>query len=140
MSATPVEVVDWTKQAPTFTPTMTATIGAAPADALAAVEVGLATQGYRIKSRTGNGFVASHRKLVSGILGLVTATHGGLADRTLLAVAADPTAEGTRLTITVTGGGEHRGGRKGAAAGLTAAFQDLQRRGATVATTPWVKG
>lgn len=139
MTAAPVEVEDWTKQGKSFEPAMTATVGAGPGDALDAIAAGLESQGYKVKDRTAAGFTASHRKLVSGILGLATGTHGDLLDRTLLEVTTSPADGGTLVTIAVKGGGEHRAGRKGGASGLTAALQDLQRRGVPVTTTPWAK-
>src|SRR5205085_2599171 len=74
VTAAPVEVADWTKEAKSFRPTMTAEVGAPPETALAAMAAGLSSQGYRIKDRTDTGFRASHRKLVQGILGLLTAS------------------------------------------------------------------
>jgi hypothetical protein len=137
VTAGPIEVGDWTKQAKSFTPTMTADVGAPAEAALEAVAAGLSAQGYRIRDETGTGFRASHRKVIQGILGLVTANDADILDRTLLAVSAAPAGSGTRLTISVVGGGNHGAGIKRGTAGLTAGLQDLQRRGVVVTTTPW---
>jgi hypothetical protein len=134
---TPVEVQDWTKQAKSFRPTMTVDVGAPVQAALDAVAAGLRSQGFRIKDATPAGFRASYRELIWGLLGLVTATDADILDRTLLAVAASPTPDGALLSISVAGGGGHRAGRKRGTSGLTAALQDLQRRGFPVAATPW---
>jgi hypothetical protein len=137
--ATPVEVGDWTKEAKSFSPTMTADVGAAAEPALEAVAAGLSAEGYRIKDRTSTGFRASHRKLIQGILGLVTGNDADILDRTLLSVTAAAAGSGTVLTISVEGGGQHSAGIRCGTAGLTAGLQDLQRRGVSVATTPWRK-
>ena len=137
MTAAPVEVQDWTKEAKSFKPSMTADVQASPEAALESIAAGLTSQGFRIKDRTPTGFRASHRQVISGILGLVTGNDADILDRTLLAVEAAPAGQGTRLTISVAGGGEHRAGRKRGPAGLTAGLQDLQRRGFAVTTTPW---
>jgi hypothetical protein len=133
----PVEVQDWNKQAKSFKPSMTADVLTSPTAALESIAAGLASQGFRIKDQTPTGFRASHRQLVGGILGLVTASDADILDRTLLAVEASAAGQGTRLTITVAGGGEHRAGRKRGPAGLTAGLQELQRRGIVVSATPW---
>lgn len=137
MTTAPVEVRDWTKEAKSFTPSMTADVQASPQAALDSVAAGLTSQGFRIKDRTPTGFRASHRQVISGILGLVTGNDADILDRTLLAVEATPADHGTRLTIAVAGGGEHRAGRKRGPAGLTAGLQDLQRRGIAVTATAW---
>ena len=137
MTTAPVEVQDWTNEAKSFKPSMTADVETAPETALESIATGLAAQGFRIKDRTPTGFRASHRQLVSGILGLVTGNDADILDRTLLAVEASPTAAGTRLTISVAGGGEHRAGRTHGRAGLTTGLQELQRRGVAVTTTAW---
>jgi hypothetical protein len=137
VSAAPVEVQDWTKEAKSFKPSMTADVQTSPEAALESVAAGLTSHGFRIKDRTPAGFRASHRKVVQGILGLVTGNDADSLDRTLQAVAAEPAGQGTRLTISVAGGGEHRAGRKRGPAGLTAGLQDLQRRGVAVTTTAW---
>jgi len=133
----PIEVQDWTKEAKSFKPSMTADVLTSPADALGSVAAGLTSQGFRVKERTPTGFRASHRQLVRGILGLATASDADILDRTLLAVEASPAGQGTRLTITVAGGGEHSAGRKRGRAGLTVGLQELQRRGIAVTTTAW---
>ncbi len=138
---TPVEVSDWTKEARSFSPAMTATVGTPAAAALDAIAAGLSSQGFRVTDRVATGFRASYRELLGGILGLVTAADAGILDRTLLAVDASTTPDGgTLLTISVAGGGQHRAGRKRGQSGLTAGLQDLQRRGIAVSTTPWTRG
>jgi hypothetical protein len=139
VTATPVEVGDWTKQAKSFSPTMSAEVAAPAETALDAVAAGLASQGYKIKDRTAEGFRASHRRLVRGLLGLATANDADILDRTLLVVGAAPAGGGSLLTISVKSGGQHRQGIRRGAAGLTAAFQELQRRGVGVTATPWQK-
>jgi hypothetical protein len=134
---TAVEVQDWTKEANSFSPTMTVEVGAPVQAALDAVAAGLASQGFRIKDATPTGFRASYRELLGGLLGLVTATDADILDRTLLTVAASPVPDGAHLSISVAGGGQHRAGRKRGRSGLTAGLQDLQRRGFAVAATPW---
>src|SRR3954451_7164039 len=116
---------------------MTADVLTSPATALDSVALGLTSQGFTVKDRTPTGFRATHRQLVRGLLGLVTASDADILDRTLLAIEAAPTGQGTRLTITVAGGGEHRAGRKRGPEGLTAGLQDLQRRGIAVTATAW---
>jgi hypothetical protein len=133
----PAEVQDWTKEARSFNPSMTADVLAAAEVALDAMAAGLAAHRFRIKDRTTTGFHASHRQLLSGILGLVTASDADILDRTLLTVGAAADGPGTRLTITVAGGGERRSGRKRGRAGLTAGLQDLQRRGIAITITAW---
>ena len=137
MTTAPVEVQEWTKEAKSFSPTMTADVLTSPDAALDSIATGLASQGFRIKDRTATGFRATHRMVVQGILGLVTGNDADILDRTLLVVEAAPTAQGTRLTISVAGGGEHRAGRKRGPAGLTVGLQELQRRGVGVTATPW---
>lgn len=137
MTSSPVEVQDWTKEAKSFKPSMTAEVQTSLEAALESIAAGLSSQGFRIKDRSPTGFRASHRKVVQGILGLVTGNDADILDRTLLAVEATPAGQGTRLTITVAGGGEHRAGRTRGPAGLTAGLQDLQRRGVAVTTTAW---
>jgi len=137
MTTAPVEIRDWTKEAKSFKPSMTADLQTAPETALESIATGLAAQGFRIRDRTSTGFRASHRQVVWGILGLVTDNDADILDRTLLAVEASPTGPGTRLTISVAGGGGHRAGRKRGRAGLTTGLQDLQRRGIAVTTTAW---
>lgn len=141
MSQGPVEVKDWIREAKVFEPTMTATVSAAPEEVLDALAAGLTSQGYKVKDRSATGFRASHRDGIRGVLGLVTATDASILERTLVLVAVAPGGPGTTLaTVTVDQGGERRSGRKAAVSGLNAALQDLQRRGAPVSTTPWVKG
>jgi hypothetical protein len=133
----PVEVQDWTKEAKSFEPSMTADVLSSPTLALDSIAAGLTSQGFRIKDRTPTGFRASHRQLVGGILGLVTASDADILDRTLLVIEASPAGDSTRLTISVAGGGQHRAGRKRGPAGLTVGLQELQRRGIAVTTTAW---
>lgn len=141
MSQAPVEVRDWIREAEVFEPTMTATVGTAPEEVLEALAAGLTSQGYKVKDRTATGFRASHRDVLRGVLGLVTANDGSILERTLILVSVAPGGPGATLaTVTVDQGGERRSGRKAAVSGLNAALQDLQRRGVPVSTTPWVKG
>jgi hypothetical protein len=132
-----VEVQDWTKEAKSFSPTMTVDVDAPAQTALDALAAGLTSQGFRVKDATPTGFRASYRELIGGLLGLVTASDFDILNRTLLTVAASPTTEGVRLVISVAGGGQHRAGRNRGTSGLTAGLQDLQRRGFGLAATPW---
>ncbi len=75
---------------------------------------------------------------LTGWLGAAMATDWDFK-RTRLAVTASPSEGGTTLTIAVEKGGEHRAGRRRGREALTAAFQDAQRRGVPVTTTPWEK-
>ena len=134
---TPVEVEDWTKEAKSFTPQMTATLTVPVPEALALVSHALTAAGFKVKDATDAGFRASWLDKW-GLLGLATITDVDLK-RTRLAVTAAPAAAGTTLTIAVEKGGEHRTGRRHGREALTAAFQDAQRRGVEVETTPWVK-
>jgi hypothetical protein len=135
----PVELEDWIKASKAFEPTMTAQVGAPAQTALDALAAALAAQGYKVKDATPAGFQASYRALVSGILGLVAGTDADILDRTLIAVAAAPSGDGTLLTISVEAGGQHRAGRTRGRTGLTGGLQDLQRRGVPVTVTPWQK-
>jgi hypothetical protein len=135
----PVEVADWTREAKAFSPSLTAELGTSVADALAAVADGLAGQRFRISGRSVTGFTATHRDLVGGVLGVLTASDLDILDRTRLEVTAVPTDHGCRLTVSVRGGGERRAGRTRGPAGLTAAFQGLQRRGVALRVSPWVR-
>ena len=136
MTSAPIEVADWL-DGKTFSPRMTATLGLPSADALALVSGALTSQGFKIKDATASGFRASWMDL-TGWLGVAMATDWDFK-RTRLAVTASPSGAGTTLTIAVEQGGEHRGGRRKGCEALTEAFQDAQRRGVTVTTTPWEK-
>jgi hypothetical protein len=138
VSSTPIEVADWSKEAKSFRPRMTADV-AAPADAaLELVARALEAQGFRIKDRTAAGFRASYRDLVGGVLGVVTASDFDIVNSTQLSVAATPADDQrTVLTISVLKGGVDRAGRRRGREALTAAFQEAQRRGVAVTTTPW---
>ena len=136
MTSAPIEVADWL-DGKTFSPRMTATLGLPAADALALVSGALAAQGFKVKDATATGFRASWSDL-TGWLGVAMATDWDFR-RTRLAVTASPAEAGTSLTIAVEKGGEHRAGRRKGREALTAAFQDAQRRGVPVTTTPWVK-
>ena len=139
MSAQPIEVADWTKEAKAFEPDMTATVGADAATALDALAAGLDSQGYKVKDRTATGFEATQRDLVRGALGVLTLSDFDILEHTTVAVSAAPDAGGTLLTISVRAGGQRRSGRKRGQSGLTAGLQELQRRGVAVTTTPWRK-
>jgi hypothetical protein len=136
VTSTPIEVADWL-DAKTFSPAMTATLSLPAADALALLSGALAGQGFTIKDATAGGFTASWSDW-TGWLGVLAATDMDFK-RTRLSVTAAPAPSGTTLTIAVEKGGQHRGGRRRGRAALTAAFQDVQRQGGTVTTTPWVK-
>ena len=138
MTSAPVEVQDWTKEGKSFSPTMTADVShlgrAMPSSRS---RPGWSPRGSASRTAPPAASARSHRQLVRGILGLVTANDGDILDRTLLAVEATTGGDGTRLTIAVAGGGEHRAGRTRGRAGLTIGLHELQRRGAQVTTTPW---
>jgi hypothetical protein len=132
----PIEVTDWL-DGKTFSPRMTATVGLPSANALALVSSALTAQGFKIKDATATGFRASWMD-VTGWLGAAMATDWDLK-RTRLAVTASSSGAGTTLTIAVEKGGEHRAGRRRGREALTTAFQDAQRRGVPITTTPWEK-
>ena len=136
MTSAPIEITDWL-DGKTFSPRMTATLGLPSGDALALVSGALTSQGFKIKDATATGFRASWMDL-TGWLGVAMATDWDFK-RTRLAVTAAPSGAGTTLTIAVEKGGEHRAGRRKGREALTAAFQDAQRRGVPVTTTPWEK-
>jgi len=136
VTSAPIEVSDWL-DAKSFSPRMTATLGLPPADALALVSGALTAQGFKVKDVTTTGFRASWSDL-TGWLGVAMATDWDFR-RTRLAVTASPSGADTTLTIAVEKGGEHRPGRRKGREALTAAFQDAQRRGVRVTTTPWQK-
>ena len=137
MTSAPIEVADWL-DGRTFSPRMTATLGLPSPDALALVSGALTSQGFRIKDATATGFRASWMDR-TGWLGAALATDWDFR-RTRLAVTASPSGVGgTTLTIAVEKGSEHRAGRRKGREALTAAFQDAQRRGVPVTTTPWEK-
>jgi hypothetical protein len=136
VTSAPIEVSDWL-DGKTFSPRMTATLGLPAADALALVSGALRSQGFKIKDATPTGFRASWMDH-TGWLGAALAADWEFK-RTRLAVTASPGAAGTTLTVAVEKGGEHRAGRRKGREALTAAFQDAQRRGVPVTTTPWEK-
>lgn len=136
MTSAPIEVADWL-DGKSFSPRMTATLGLPPTEALALVSGALTAQGFKIKDADASGFRASWMDL-TGWLGVAMATDWDFK-RTRLAVTASASGAGTMLTIAVEKGGEHRAGRRRGREALTAAFQDAQRRGVTVTTTPWEK-
>jgi len=136
MTSVPIEVTDWL-DGKSFTPRMTATLGLPSSDALALVSGALTSQGFKIKDATPTGFRASWMDL-TGWLGVAMAADWDF-NRTRLAVTASPSGAGTTLTIAVEKGGEHRAGRRRGREALTTAFQDAQRRGVPVTTTPWEK-
>jgi hypothetical protein len=139
MTSAPIEVEDWLKHSRTFEPVMTAQVGA-PADAvLQAIAFGLTSQEWKVKDVTPTGFRATYRDMVGGILGLITISDMDIIERTKMSVAATESADGTLLTITATGKTEDRRARKRGRLGLSAALQDLQRRGVPVTVTPWEK-
>lgn len=136
MTSTPIEVDDWVR-ASLMRPRMTATVGLPVADALALLSSSLTANGYQVKDASPSGFRASWWDR-SGFLGMLAATDWDFK-RTRLAVSAKPAGTGTELTIQVEKGAEHRAGRRKGREALTAAFQDAQRRGIPVTTTPWAK-
>ena len=136
MTSAPIEVADWL-DGKTFSPRMTAMLALPAPDALALVSGALASQGFKIKDATAAGFRASWMDR-TGWLGVALATDWDFK-RTRLAVTASPADSGTLLSIAVEKGGEHRAGRRRGREALTAAFQDAQRRGIAVTTTPWEK-
>ena len=111
---------------------MTASLSVPPSDALGIVAAGLTSQGFKISYAYDDGFRASYRDKLS-LLEL------DFFRRCVLRVLAAPDGSGSVLSISVEEGGEHRAGRRRGREGLTAAFQDAQRRGVTVTTTPWQK-
>jgi len=116
---------------------MTATVGLPVAGALDLLAGALTSHGYKVKGATSTGFRATWWDR-TGWLGVVAATDWDFK-RTRLSVTAAPADAGTELAIQVDKGAEHRDGRRQGRSALTAAFQDAQRRGVPVSTTPWVK-
>jgi hypothetical protein len=137
VTSTPIEVDDWLTARTFLHPRMTATVGLPVAGALDLVADALTSHGYKVKDATATGFRATWWDR-TGWLGVVAATDWDFK-RTRLAVTATPSAAGTELAIQVEKGAEHRAGRRQGREALTAAFQDAQRRGVPVSTTPWVK-
>jgi hypothetical protein len=136
VTSTPIEVDDWVS-ASLFHPRMTATVGLPVAEALDLLAGSLGAHGYKVKDATPSGFRASWWDR-TGFLGMIAATDWDFK-RTRLAVTATPSGSGTELAIQVEKGAEHRAGRRQGRDALTAAFQDAQRHGVPVSTTPWVK-
>ena len=137
MTSAPIEVSDWLDAKTLFHPRMTATLGLPTGEALGLLSSALTSQGYKIKDVTATGFRATWWDR-TGWLGMIAATDWDFK-RTRLAVTAAPAGPDTTLTIQVEKGAEHRAGRRHGREALTAAFQDAQRRGITVTTTPWEK-
>jgi hypothetical protein len=137
VTSAPIEVSDWLDAKTLFHPRMTATLGVPAGEALGLLSTALAAQGYKVKDATPTGFRATWWDR-SGWLGMIAATDWEFK-RTRLAVTASPATSGTTLTIQVEKGAEHRAGRRKGREALTTAFQDAQRRGIEVTTTPWEK-
>jgi hypothetical protein len=136
MTSAPIEVDDWLG-AKSFSPRMTASLGLSVPEALRLLAGALTAQGFKVKDETGSGFRASWvDKWV--LLGIAVATDIDFR-RTRLAVSAVTSGPGTTVTIAVEKGGEHRVGRRRGREALSTAFQDAQRRGVSVTTTPWAK-
>jgi hypothetical protein len=137
VTSAPIEVEDWLSAKTLLHPRMTATVGLPVAGALELLVSALTSHGYKVKDATPTGFRATWWDR-TGWLGVVAATDWDFK-RTRLAVTAAPSEHGTQLAIQVEKGAEHRAGRRQGREALTAAFQDAQRRGVQVTTTPWVK-
>jgi hypothetical protein len=137
VTSAPIEVDDWLSARTFLHPRMTATMGLPVTGALDLLAAALTSHGYKVKDATPTGFRATWRDQ-TGWLGVVAATDWDFK-RTRLAVTAAPSDAGTELAIQVEKGAEHRTGRRQGREALTAAFQDAQRRGVAVSTTPWVK-
>jgi hypothetical protein len=136
VTSAPIEVEDWLG-AESFSPRMTASLGLSVPEALALLGGALTSQGFKVEDATDCGFRASWVDKWA-LLGIAAVTDMDFR-RTRLAVTAEPSGAGTRLTVAVEKGGEHRAGRRRGREALTAAFQDAQRRGIMVTTTPWEK-
>jgi hypothetical protein len=125
----PVVVEDWTSSK-SFSPTMTAQVAAAPADILSLIAAGLKGQGFKVRPEA-DGLKATYfswlRLVADGW------------ERTVLHVTAQPHADGTSVSISVAGSSEASTSRRKGREALTSAFQDAQRRGLAVTTTPWQK-
>jgi hypothetical protein len=136
VTSAPIEVEDWLG-ARSFSPRMTAALGVTVPEALSLLAGALTAQGFKVKDETDHGFRASWvDKWV--LLGIATATDIDFR-RTRLAVSAVPSETGSTVTIAVEKGGEHRAGRRKGREALSTAFQDAQRLGVPVTTTPWEK-
>jgi hypothetical protein len=136
VTSAPLEVEDWLG-AQTFSPRMTASLGVPATEALSLLAGALTGQGFKVKDRTGDGFRASWVDKWA-LLGIAAVSDLDFK-RTRLAVTAEPSEDGTTLTVAVEKGGEHRAGRRRGREALTQAFQEAQRRGIMVTTTPWEK-
>jgi hypothetical protein len=124
-----VVVADWTTSK-SFTPTMTAHVGAPQADVLSLITAGLEGQGFKVRPEA-DGLKATYFSW------LRLAADGW--ERTVLRVSATPGADGTAVSISVAGSSEGATSRRKGREALTTAFQDAQHRGLTVTTTPWQK-
>jgi hypothetical protein len=127
--AEPVVVEDWTTSK-SFSPTMTAQVGAAPQDILFLIATALQGQGFKVRSE-GDGFKATFFSWLRFV------ADGW--ERTVLRVSARPNAGGSAVSISVVGRSEASTSRRKGREALTSAFQDAQRRGLTVTTTAWQK-
>ena len=138
MTSAPIEVADWL-DGQDLQPPDDRHAGPAVAPTPSRWSSGaLTSQGFKIKDAT------AHR-----LPGLVDGPDrvARRGDGHRLGLQADParrdrrppSGAGTTLTIAVEKGGEHRAGRRKGREALTAAFQDAQRRGVPVTTTPWEK-
>lgn len=125
----PVVVDDWTISK-SFSPTMTAQVGAPPGDVLSLIAAGLEGQGFKVRAEA-DGLKATYFSW------LRLAADGW--ERTVLHVSARPTGDGTAVSISVAGSSEGSTSRRKGREALTSAFQDAQRRGHTVTTTAWQK-
>ena len=125
----PVVVEDWTTSK-SFSPTMTAHVGAPPADVLSLLAAALEGQGFKVRPEA-DGLKATYFSW------LRLAADGW--ERTVLRVEARPAGDGTDVSISVAGSSEGGTSRRKGREALTTAFQDAQRRGLTVTTTPWQK-
>lgn len=123
----PVVVADWTTSK-SFSPTMTAQVGAAPQDILSLIATGLEGQGFKVRPEAG-GFKATYFSWLRFV------ADGW--ERTVLHVSAQPNAGGTSVSISVGGSSEASTSRRKGREALTSAFQDAQRRGLVVTTTAW---
>jgi hypothetical protein len=106
-------------------PQMTMHVGAPQETTLQVLLECLNAAGYRVTERDDHGFRARRVAWLDRIM-----LEGGTTDLEVRATGAD-------VLVSVAKGAGERGGRKRAADGLSAAVEELRRRGSLVQTTEW---
>ncbi|GAW51326.1 MULTISPECIES: hypothetical protein [unclassified Nocardioides] len=106
-------------------PQLTMRVGAPPGTTLQVLLECLDAAGYRVTERDEHGFRARRVAWLDRIM-----LEGGTTDLEVRATGAD-------VLVRVAKGAGERGGRTRAADGLSAAVEELRRRGSPVRTTAW---